>query len=160
MTILKTQQKSIYFLLLTLAAGLFVTAIGPGLFHSHSPVIWQYRFFDLLCHQDVHRSFSMHGVQMAVCSRCFGIYSCFLLGILVMPIFSYVTNFSTKLMIRVLVGIIVLNILDVAANAFGIWSNTLNSRFVLGGILGLAAALLLTNEFFIKITKSEEYYGK
>ena len=54
---------------------------------------------------------------------------------------------------------IVVNLVDVIANQFSIWSNTLHSRFWLGASFGVFLALYLTNEFFKRTVKKEESYG-
>jgi hypothetical protein len=47
-----------------------------------------------------------------------------------------------------LFGVIILNLADVFGNFFAMWSNTLNTRFALGALLGLSVAMLFNNEFF------------
>lgn len=91
---------------------------------------------------------------MAVCSRCFGIYLSFTAGVLLMPVYILFRSFSLKTEKKWLIAAILLNLADVIANFIGIWSNTLISRFVLGALVGLSAALILANEFFT-LTKSE-----
>ena len=54
---------------------------------------------------------------------------------------------------------LLLNFIDVFANAMGFWVNTLFSRFWLGILVGLATAFLLSNEFFKIKLNSEENYG-
>jgi uncharacterized membrane protein len=139
-----------------MAFTLLITAFGAGLFaHTeHYFLSWQHQFFSILCHQDPVRSFVINGTPMAVCSRCFGIYSFFMAGILLMPVYMVVRRFSLKTEKKWLIAAILLNLADVLTNFLGIWSNTLITRFVLGAFLGLSAALILANEFFT-LTKSE-----
>ena len=44
-----------------------------------------YAFFDPVCHQHADRSFHCLGEPLAVCHRCFGLYTGFLAGLLVLP---------------------------------------------------------------------------
>ena len=45
-----------------------------------------YWFFSPVCHQQKTSSFIIYGNQMAVCSRCFGIYLGMMLGVLAYPL--------------------------------------------------------------------------
>lgn len=44
-----------------------------------------YAFFDVVCHQRPERSVHLGGEQLAVCHRCLGLYSGFVLGLLALP---------------------------------------------------------------------------
>lgn len=156
MRIQSTPYTYLYFLLLALTMAIMILALGPGLYGAQAG--WQYLFFDQLCHQDPLRSFSLNGAQMAVCSRCLGIYVFFAFGVLIIPAVDYFSKQSTKVMVRLFLTVVFLNVIDVLGNISGIWSNTLNSRFLLGALAGLSAALILTNTFFSK-TKSEVQDG-
>lgn len=131
--------------------GFFViAALGPGLFPNMlvHPYNWQYVLFDVLCHQDPLRSFNLYSHQMAVCARCLGIYSFFLAGWLLFPVFAFFRTPSAQKKKIFLIAVILLNSADVIGNYFGYWSNTLNSRFLLGSFLGLATAFFLADNFF------------
>jgi len=122
--------------------------------------------FSSLCHQIPGRSPAVDGVPLAVCDRCLGIYSGFALGLfaaslvrVAAPLFAShaqkggdVAKAYRWLFDRakfILVGMLVPLaidwmgpvILDLAP-AFG-WMNTPLSRAVTGGLLGMAAAVLL-----------------
>lgn len=155
------QQKSLYFILMLLSALLAVFALGPGIYHgdAHHGFAFQYLIFDYLCHQDPARSFEVNGTQMAVCSRCFGIYFSFFLGVLAMIPLSMVSKRLRILVKPAFFTALLLNFIDVFANAMGFWVNTLFSRFWLGILVGLATAFLLSNEFFKIKLNSEENYG-
>lgn len=64
---------------LVLIAGIAVLA--PYLQHARHPLLSLicYKAFRLLCHQKAERCFIVFGHPMAVCSRCFAVYSSFLL---------------------------------------------------------------------------------
>ncbi|MDR9415158.1 MAG: DUF2085 domain-containing protein [Gracilimonas sp.] len=144
-----------YFAVLVSTLFLVVASLGPGLFEtSFSLKTWQHQVFEIICHQDAARSFDYNGAQMAVCSRCLGIYSLLFFGWLLLPLFGI---FSSLLNIKEknwLIIAIILNLMDVIGNYFGYWTNSLHSRLIMGGFLGLAIAVLLANEFFT-INKSE-----
>lgn len=91
---------------------------------------------------------------MAVCARCFGIYTALLTGWIVMPFYALLRNDSQNTEKNWLIAAILLNLADVSVNYFGLWTNTLISRFVLGSLFGLPIALILANEFFT-LNKSE-----
>lgn len=91
---------------------------------------------------------------MAVCARCFGIYTALLTGWVAMPFYALARNDLRITEKHWLIAAILLNLADVSGNYFGLWTNTLISRFVLGSLFGLPLALILVNEFF-KINKSE-----
>lgn len=160
MSSLQLHNKALYAIVLAMAAFLFFTGLGPGLtpdVYGMTPT-WHYDIFHMLCHQDPDRSFSLNGYQMAVCSRCLGIYSMLLLSMLLMPLYAFFQKTTQKTEFIWLIAAIVLNFIDVAGNFLGIWNNTLNSRLVMGGLFGLMLPLVLTNDFFSLIKRSD--YGK
>ena len=150
-------NRALYFVVLSGAISLVYISLGPGLFNKVSiPFIsWQFQFFELLCHQDTARSFTINGEQMAVCSRCLGIYTSFLIGILVMPFFALFRQIKYRYYFRFLITTIILNLVDVIGNFINIWTNTNISRFLLGILFGLSVAMLLSNDFFKKLTKED-----
>lgn len=158
----QAQQMKLYIPLLITSILLLIIGLGPGLFNQSAlgGYSWQHQMFDLLCHQDPSRSYSIQGESMAVCSRCLGIYGSFALMVLLMPLISHFFTVINHLLLKLILATIVLNLVDVLFNALGIWTNTLHSRFLLGALFGGSLALFLTNEFFKKIGKTEEYYGK
>jgi uncharacterized membrane protein len=130
---------------------LFLAALGPGLFSGTAPVVnsWQFAIFDVLCHQDPARSFTLSGTQMAVCARCFGIYSALVAGWILLPLYAVVKKSSRNNIEKGwLIAAILLNLTDVMGNYFGLWTNTLSSRLILGALFGLPLAFILTDEFF------------
>ena len=153
---LQSHNTSLYLSLIAATLFMFVAALGPGLFSDTATSFgsWQHEIFRVLCHQDSTRSYTISGVQMAVCSRCLGIYTSLLLGTLLMPIISLfsISSFNTEKN-WLIIGIL-LNLADVSGNYFGIWTNTMLSRFILGCLVGLPIILILKNEFFTTI-KSE-----
>ncbi len=129
---------------------LFIAALGPGLFSKTANIYqsWQFDIFNVLCHQDHARSFTVSGVQMAVCARCIGIYGGLFAGWLLMPVYAFFQNGSTQKEKVLLIAAILLNLTDVAGNFFGLWTNTMISRWILGSMIGLPAAFILSQDFF------------
>lgn len=147
----KAQNIGLYFIVLAGASFLFFAALGPGLYANTADIVftgWQYRIFELLCHQDPVRSFIISETYMAVCSRCIGIYGFFFAGWLSLPVVANIKRTSRKSEMNWLIAAIILNLADVIGNYFGFWANTHVSRFLLGSTFGLSLAILLTNEFF------------
>lgn len=154
-------QKPLYIFTLALSAGLLVAAAGGGLWGQTEPwyLQWQHIFFSGLCHQQPDRSFWINGQPMAVCTRCFGIYSGLFTGLLAGPILGKMIprSFLKKLLLVTLI----LNIVDVAGNMAGFWSNTLLSRSALGFLLAVSAGLLLGRAFIKQetLTLNKKRYG-
>jgi len=125
--------------------------------------------FSALCHQIPGRSAAVDGVPLAVCDRCLGIYSGFALGLVlaallrvIAPVIAPLRNPDIpgpdiagtyrRLFDRakfVLVGMLVPLAIDwggpvllKVSPALG-WANTPLSRAITGGLLGMAAAVLL-----------------
>lgn len=155
--VLHFANRRLYFLVFTGIIFLFITALGPGLFGERSiPFLsWQFDVFHLLCHQDPERSFYIGGSQMAVCSRCIGIYTGFLAGVILMPILVLIKKVNFRYYFRFLIGTIILNFIDVLGNLFLVWTNTNESRLFLGALFGLSSALILSNEFFKKLNTED-----
>lgn len=147
---LKPQHTGFYLLMLFISAGLFAIALGPGLWGNTgaNQISWQYRLFEMACHQDPERSFSLNGHVMAVCTRCIGIYGAFFVGVIGMPLSARILPVRNRFFLQLMIGVIVLNVFDVFGNLLGIWTNTLVSRFLLGILFGISIAFYLTSEFF------------
>lgn len=158
----KAHNQAIYIPLLIVSFGLLIIGLGPGLFHQSDlgGFSWQHLVFDIVCHQIPERSFSINGESMAVCSRCLGIYGGFAIIVLLMPLIPRFFTVINSLLLKLIVVSIVVNLLDVIANQFSIWSNTLHSRLLLGASFGIFLALYLTNEFFKQTKIQENYYGE
>lgn len=148
-----------YWAIVGLLAFLFVAAFGPGLY-SHDPEMWYFSWqrllFSPLCHQNPTRSFYINGVQMAVGTRCFGIYSSLFAGSLLFPLVSLLVKRKLRggkvlLMVSALVIII-----DLLGNALGLWINTDISRFITGILLGLSVTYMMSGDFYYYLKKSKK----
>ena len=114
-------------------------AIASG----HSSIAFNiYRPFSYLCHQIPARSFYFAEHPFAVCSRCTGIYSGFVLGVIVYPVLRSFRNTSAPPRKWLFLALVPLAI-DVALEFFGIWHNTHSSRFLTGALLGCVVAFYI-----------------
>ncbi|MFZ0913690.1 MAG: DUF2085 domain-containing protein [Candidatus Korobacteraceae bacterium] len=95
------------------------------------------RGFAIVCHQRPERSFWIFGDEMAVCSRCLGIY----LGAAAGMLFRT----SRRIALRLLIAAVALNLFDAMTELAGLHGNWLGIRFVFGLLLGAAAALLVSS---------------
>lgn len=150
---IQAHNQSLYILVAVLSGFIFFAALGPGLYGGEIIpwVSWQHIMFNLLCHQDIARSFSINGTAMAVCSRCIGIYGAFVISWLLMPLIVYIVGNRSKILLKLFSVSIALNLIDVVGNLIGFWANTSESRFIFGILFGASSALLLMNEFFKRL---------
>ena len=96
-----------------------------------------YGAFATLCHQLPERSYFVDGHQLAVCSRCTGIYAGFALTLLLYPLIRSLKNPVMPRPSWLLLAALPLAI-DVGVNFSGFWQNTHTSRLLTGAILGSA----------------------
>jgi len=83
----------IFFLSVLHYTGIF---LAPYLFDINSLVSsFIYSIYALECHQMSSRSFFVFGHQMSVCARCFGIYTGWLIGLIIYPFVKKIDNFKT-----------------------------------------------------------------
>jgi uncharacterized membrane protein len=136
-----------YWYAVAVSAALVAVAVGPGLWSSEASLAawfnsWQKELFSTVCHQQINRTISVNGIPMAVCSRCFGVYTSFFAGLLLIPAIPQHTLRNTFI-IPILLFAVLLNVVDVVTYATGIWNNMLYSRLIAGALIGLSAAVLL-----------------
>jgi uncharacterized membrane protein len=87
-----------------------------------------------LCHQDPERSYTWHGIQMAVCHRCIGTYAGALLGLLVYPFTPHFKkgafpSLTTFLIFTLPVGI------DLFLGTIGAWDGHPYVRTITGAMV-------------------------
>jgi uncharacterized membrane protein len=155
-------EKRLYFLLTGVATALFLVALGPGLTGGYEGTnSLQHRIFHLLCHQDPVRSYTFNEQPMAVCARCFGMYTGFLIFTLAMGVMIRLLHrVPVRIVLQLLLVTIVINVVDVTGNFFNLWANSLASRSISGFLMGSAVAIFLTDQFF-RITEQKEHnHGK
>lgn len=105
-----------------------------------------YKFFSYLCHQMPSRSFFLHEHQFAVCTRCFGFYGGFFLGIILYPFVRNLRDTEPLPRFWLFAAMIPMGI-DWSLTFFDIWENTHYSRFITGVILGAACAFFIVPAF-------------
>src|SRR5688500_18622256 len=143
--VLRTQAKRVWMI----AAGVVLVWVGlitvaplllsSGLTHISAPV---YTFYSYICHQLPERSLHLAGHQMAVCSRCFGVYFGLLAGIAIYPLWRRIDEIEPVPRFWLFLSLIPI-VIDWSLTMFGIWENTHVSRFLTGLILGVACATFI-----------------
>jgi uncharacterized membrane protein len=101
-----------------------------------------YGFFGFVCHQIPERSFHIQEFPFAVCTRCFGFYFGFLLGLIVYPLFRSLETVEAFPRFWLFLAMIPMGV-DWSLGFFGIWENTHVSRSLTGAILGFACAVFI-----------------
>ncbi|MEO7658484.1 MAG: DUF2085 domain-containing protein [Pyrinomonadaceae bacterium] len=114
-------------------------AKASGFAELSSPL---YQFFGFVCHQLPGRSFHVEGEQMAVCSRCFGVYFGLFSGFAIYPLWRSIEEIEPMARFWLFLSLIPIAI-DWSLTVFGIWENTHLSRFITGMILGVACATFI-----------------
>lgn len=141
-------NRKLYFILLVAFSGMVFLSLGGGVWGAGQSINhWTGVLFQSVCHQDPTRSLYLYGAPMAVNSRCFGIFAGILIGWLIIPLLSAI-NFKNKQGLVVLLFAVMLQILDYSGNLMGYWENTNLSRVLLGGFLGVAVSLSLSDFFY------------
>ena len=97
-----------------------------------------YRGFSIFCHQRPDRSYFIEGHQLAVCSRCTGLYAGFAVTLLLYPLIRSLRSTVTPPRILLILAAIPLGV-DFSLTFFGIWDNTHTSRLLTGALLGSVA---------------------
>ena len=138
----KAQKRALLFWLISAAVVLPVFSlivVAPVAAASgHSEVAKAiYGGFAIFCHQLPERSYFIDAHQLAVCSRCTGIYGGFLLTLLLYPLIRSLRNPILPPRSWLLLAALPLAI-DFSVNFFGFWYNTHTSRLLTGTVLGSA----------------------
>lgn len=140
-----------YIGIISVSTFVLVAALGPGLF-THNPASWygswQQLMFQDLCHQMPSRSYTINGVQMAVCSRCLGIYSGIWLGTIVLPPLGMMIKRGYSGGKILLGGSFLIIIIDFTGNGLHIWTNTDLSRLITGIVLGVSVIYFLCDHIY------------
>jgi uncharacterized membrane protein len=101
-----------------------------------------YKTFSYLCHQIPERSFHLAGEQLAVCSRCTGLYAGFTIATLTYPLFRSLRATDTPRIIWLFASALPLAI-DFSLTYFGVWQNNHFTRFTTGALFGAVAAIFI-----------------
>ena len=123
--------------------------LSSGLETVSSPI---YSFFSYICHQIPERSLHLASHQIAVCSRCFGVYFGLLVGILVYPMWRSIEEVDPIPRFWLFLSLIPITV-DWSLTMFGVWENTHLSRLVTGSILGFACATFIVPAL-VEITRN------
>lgn len=94
--------------------------------------------YHFVCHQIPERSFWIDGRPMAVCARCFGIYSGCLLGLLIYPLSSRFAEVENPPRVWLILSLVPVGV-DFLGGYLGVFQNTDISRAITGLIAGFAA---------------------
>ncbi len=139
-----------------IVVGLWVTAVvaapvarANGFSGISTPL---YHFYSLICHQISDRSFHIEGEPFGVCSRCFGVYFGLFLGFAIYPLWRPIDEIEPLARFWLFLSLIPIGV-DWSLTIFGIWENTLISRFVTGLILGIACATFIVPAL-VEITRN------
>jgi len=111
-----------------------------------------YHFFSYICHQMPERSLHIAGNQLAVCSRCFGVYFGLLFGFIVYPLWRPIGDIEPLPRVWLFLSLIPIGV-DWSLTVFGIWENTHLSRFLTGMLLGAACATYIVPAI-VEITRN------
>ena len=115
-------------------------SMGGGILGAESTLgHWTGDMFRNLCHQDPNRSFFINNLQMAVNSRCFGVFAGLFSGWALIPLYLKVKSKKNPFLWYLLLALII-QIIDYTGNLFGLWANNNESRFILGYLLGFTAS--------------------
>lgn len=98
-----------------------------------------FHFFSYICHQMPERSFYIAGEQLAVCSRCFGVYLGLLTGFISYPFWRPIDEIEPLPRFWLFLALIPIGV-DWSLTFFGIWENTHFTRLLTGLILGFTCA--------------------
>jgi uncharacterized membrane protein len=101
-----------------------------------------YTAFHFVCHQIPERSFHLAGYQFAVCARCTGLYSGFMVATTFYPLARSLRRTDTPPRIWLLLAAVPLAI-DFSLGYFGIWANTHLSRLLTGALLGAVSVFYI-----------------
>jgi len=141
-------NKGLYFGLLTSLIALVLVALGKGFWGGSSMEFhWTERLFYGICHQIPERTFFLNDMPMAVNTRCFGVFAGLAGGWAAIPMLSSGLR-ESKWPVRFLIMAILIQFIDYSGNVLAWWSNTNESRFLLGIILGFSGPLTIASMLY------------
>ncbi len=150
---------ALLFVSATIAAPLIESAGG-----ENTAASFIYLAYTIVCHQIADRSFHIEGYPLAVCSRCFGIYVGYVLGLVIYPFVRSLARTETPRRLWLLLALAPIAI-DFAGDYAGVFDNTLLTRALTGLVAGAAGAFFTLPGFVslastISRTPKEEYSGR
>ncbi|MGF1672005.1 MAG: DUF2085 domain-containing protein [Balneolaceae bacterium] len=151
------RHRSLYLFVLVGLIILVIFSLGSGIWGKDLQLnSFIYKAYGTVCHQIPGRSFHINDIQMAVNTRCFGVFTGLLAGWAIIP-FIHATANGKKWPYLFLWLAVIIQITDYSGNLFEIWENTNEPRFILGNILGLAVSLFLSDLFSTNNQKDIQY---
>ncbi|MCQ6253820.1 DUF2085 domain-containing protein [Methanocaldococcus sp.] len=111
--------------------------------------IYIYTIYSPICHQLPQRSFFIFGDKMAVCARCFGIYTGILLGIFIYPFIKNLNDFKVPNKIYLIIALTPMAI-DGTTQLIGLRESFNELRFITGFIAGFVVIFYIL-PIFLKI---------
>lgn len=136
---MRAQAFRVWAIALAVVAVWLALIVVPALTHGSALSANLYHFFSHVCHQMSERSFHIGEHQLAVCSRCFGVYFGLFAGLIAYPLWRRVEDVEPLPRIWLFASMVPIGI-DWSLGVFGIWENNHASRFITGIILGSACA--------------------
>ena len=136
-----TDRKKIVIVYLAtlLATSLWISAIFLAPLLRKAESVWGsflYTAFSPVCHQIPERCFFLWGFPLAVCSRCTGIYTGILIGLILFAVtnrFSSISVPQTGLFILLSIPLFI----DTAGNLLHLWKTSAWMRFAIGSVWGV-----------------------
>ena len=106
--------------------------------------------FSSLCHQIPGRSPHLHGVQLAICDRCLGIYLGGLAGVGLGPWGAHFWRWVRQQHLLPLLLFLVPMGIDWMAPVLGLWESVPMSRGITGGVAGAGGAGFLVSQMVLE----------
>jgi uncharacterized membrane protein len=124
--------------LLIIVLSISAPCLEAGRYKSYAKII--YTPLRVLCHQMPSRSIFLLGHKMGLCSRCFAIYSSFLLSaILIFLLRKYFTCYHWKIATIISIPMAI----DGISQFAGLRESTNFLRIITGGLFGIGLAMLI-----------------
>lgn len=114
--------------------------------------VFLYRGFALVCHQRPERSFHWHGLPLAVCVRCTGLYVGVWLGLWLCLIWPRWSRRSVLVQRAFLVALAALAF-DWALGALGWVTQNVSTRLLTGLAVGVSAVFYLSSYVYFREDK-------
>jgi len=136
----------LFFLFCIFYAGIF---LAPYLYDKNLTLsLFIYQVYHQICHQLPQRSYFIFGHKMAVCARCFGIYTGFLIGMIIYPFIKKLDDFRTPNKWYLIIALIPMAV-DGTTQLIGLRESFNELRFVTGFIAGFVGVFYILPVFLL-----------
>ena len=140
----------LFFLFCIFYAGIF---LAPYLYDKNLVLsLFIYQVYHQICHQLPQRSYFIFGHKMAVCARCFGIYTGFLIGMIIYPFIKKLDDFRTPNKWYLIIALIPMAV-DGTTQLIGLRESFNELRFVTGFIAGFVGVFYILPVFLLLMHK-------